>query len=373
MLLRHILISLLLLLCPLWALAQDGERKSQPAVVKGAYWVKGLIDTMAVSGIDQDYLEVPKRPWQVELRSTANESSLKMDGVWDNGQGQKMTISSMSSSGFFTSLGVWAGYRGYGFGYSKELKGGEGSTFSLGAVGGRFGINLRYSTFRSKTPDLTITNEDGGVITTEDETIDLDAPIKVKSLFIDGYYLFNGKHFSYAAAYDQSIIQRRSAGSFMAGLMYYRTNVDYSDNSNWGLSYLMCGVGKIRVTQMSVGFGYSYNWVPAKGWLVNVMAMPMLTFYNKLKFYYYPDIYNVKIDDIVTEEDYYSILLGDVHEKALPNRVIVNFDGRMSVVYNWERIYLRAVGLFNHFRYGDDRNNGWLADWTAYLSLGFRL
>ena len=161
--------------------------------------------------------------------------------------------------------------------------------------------------------------------------------------------------------------------SCLADSNNYHTNVDYSDNSNWGLSYLMCGVGKIKVTQISVGFGYSYNWVPARGWLVNVMAMPMLTFYNKLKFYSYPDIYSVNIDDIVTEEDYYNILLGDVNEKTLPNRVIVNFDGRMSVVYNWERVYLRATGLFNHFRYGDDKNNGWLADWTAYLSLGFRI
>jgi hypothetical protein len=109
----------------------------------------------------------------------------------------------------------------------------------------------------------------------------------VKTVIADGYYLFNGKKFSYAAAYDQSVIQKRSAGSLMAGLMYNYTNIDYATDSNGDIVYLMQGVGKVKLWQGSVGAGYAYNWVPARGLLVNIMAMPMLTFVNKLKVYGY--------------------------------------------------------------------------------------
>lgn len=49
----------------------------------------------------------------------------------------------------------------------------------------------------------------------------------------------------------------------------------------------MHGLGRVKLWQGSVGAGYAYNWVPVRGLLVNVMAMPMLTFVNKLKAYGY--------------------------------------------------------------------------------------
>ncbi len=93
----------------------------------------------------------------------------------------------------------------------------------------------------------------------------------MKTIIADGYYMFNGKKFSYAAAYDQSVIQKRSAGSLMAGLMYNYTDIDYAANSNGDLIYMMSGLGRIKLWQGSVGVGYAYNWVPARGLLVNLM------------------------------------------------------------------------------------------------------
>lgn len=49
----------------------------------------------------------------------------------------------------------------------------------------------------------------------------------------------------------------------------------------------MKGIGRVKLWQGSVGVGYAYNWVPARGLLVNVLGMPMLTFVNKLKAYGY--------------------------------------------------------------------------------------
>lgn len=39
-------------------------------------------------------------------------------------------------------------------------------------------------------------------------------------LNLTGYYTFNHRRFSYPAAFTQSYIQRRSAGSWLAGISY---------------------------------------------------------------------------------------------------------------------------------------------------------
>ena len=39
------------------------------------------------------------------------------------------------------------------------------------------------------------------------------APVEMASLYLNGYHVFNGRRYSQAAAYNQSVIQRRSAAS----------------------------------------------------------------------------------------------------------------------------------------------------------------
>jgi len=254
-------------------------------------------------------------------------------------------------------------------------------------MGGSFGINLRINTYRSNQPDLTLSYSNKEMNYNEKSSADLDDPIRVRSLFLDGYYMFNGKHFSYAAAYDQSLIQRKSAGSLMAGLMYYHTSVSFEDRSNWPLMALMKGVGKLKFTQASVGAGYAYNWVPARGWLVNMMVMPMLQFYNRLSAYTYriyddgvdiTDSMVIDIDGTGSEtddvadidEENIEIREGDVIKTN--NRIGLTFDARMAVVYNWSNYYLRLYGYYNRFPYSNDKGHGRLSEWKAYATFGFR-
>jgi hypothetical protein len=273
------------------------------------------------------------------------------------------------------SLGLWAGYRGYGFGYSKQLSG-DGSTFSFGAMGGSFGINMRISSYRSSTPYVTYLFASGGEVDADEGHVPMDDPMRIRSFFLDAYYMFNSKRFSYSAAYDQSLIQRRSAGSFMAGLMYYHTRVAFDDDACWPMVLLMKSIGKLKFTQANLGAGYAYNWVPARGWLVSAQVMPMITFYNRSSVYYY-DI----VDDhghSIFEEDEIDIdwdgnftVLGK-DDDTTGNRVSWNFDARLSLVYNWSNCYLRVYGHYNRFRYKNDDGLGWLMDWTGYASLGIR-
>ena len=200
----------------------------------------------AVATVDRNYIEQPKHGLAIEARTTLNQSTLKMETTYEI-YDQSIDLITESKNGFSTSVGLWLGYRGYGFGYSKEVGHTTGSTFSFG--------------------DISM----AGVKLIDYETVDdrLDDPIRVRTLFLDGYYLFNGKHFSYAAAYDNSLIQRHSAGSVVVGGMYCHSRSDYSNDSNWELSWLMKGVGKVKFTQASIGAGYAYNLVPGRGWLIS--------------------------------------------------------------------------------------------------------
>lgn len=383
----------------LFAIAKDGA-KGKPALLQPLYWVKTLIDSSAVATIDRDYIEQPTRAWSVELRNEFSENTLKMTTVYPMKHGLVGDLVVRSSTGVGVSTGLWAGYRGYGFGWSKSLKG-EGSTFSFGAMGGSFGLNLRIINYRSQSPESTLTLRGSLRSYKESGREELEDPIKIRSLFLDGYYMFNGKHFSYAAAYDQSLIQRRSAGSLMAGGMYYHSRVAYDDASNWPIIAFMRGVGQIKFTQASVGVGYAYNWVPAKGWLISAQAMPMLQFYNRMKTYVYginykyfdgKDNYSLNLVDLVEnnledmlinesaegdEEDFDDlnddfVVIGKEEEYKTSNKIGLNFDARLAVVYNLKNFYFRVYGHYNRFRYSNDTGHGRMAEWRAYASLGYR-
>ena len=157
----------------------------------------------------------------------------------------------------------------------------------MSATGANYGLNLRIRRFHTRELEIRLWGQEDG------ESFDLKAPmetnddIKVRTSIIDGFYMFNGKHFSYAAAYDQSVIQLRSAGSLMVGLMWYQTSLDYSSRLNALFIQALGGVGRIKIHEGSLGVGYAYNWVPVKKLLINVTAMPMVALYNRTKIYMY--------------------------------------------------------------------------------------
>ena len=357
----------------LLSLSSCGQLMAHGGLVSFVRKVGEKIDSMAVRGVDRRYIDAPERPWQIILRGNVSQTAVSMHTHGDiNGLDYRANPYLKTTPSQY--VGLWAGYRGYGLGWSKELTGGDGTTFSIGAAGGSFGINLRIHTYRSNTPEFIYNFNDHGEQYSERFREELDDPIKVRSLFIDGYYLFNRKHFSYAAAYDQSLIQRRSAGSLMAGAMYHHCSADYSADSNWGWVYEMQGVGKIKFTQASIGVGYAYNWVPARGWLINVMAMPTLALYNRTTLYDYTIYcYSDKETDEEALEDPDAIFeVEDETEITTPNKVTWNFDARVALVYNWQRTYLRVFGHFNRFTYGSDITWGRLYDWKVYAAFGFR-
>lgn len=369
---KHVLCMVIaaIALLPVTVQGQQAEKQSKSLKEKLLKF-KALGDSMAVKGLDRNYIEQPVNGFAVEVRSTFHQASLQMNTLWEMDDSY-LKISADMDNGLNTSAGFWLGYRGIGFGLSKVTSGGKGSNLSLGLAGGNYAANIRINSYRSKMPKLSLTGELNGEPVEGYEHDEIQDAIKVRSLYLDAYYFFNGKRFSYLAAVDQSLIQRRSAGSLVAGAMYYHTHISYSND--YVMALLMQGVGKQKFTQASVGGGYAYNWVPARGWLVSVMAMPMLTFYNRTELDYYELKYigdKTDNNEIMYEpsDQFESVF---VDKEKTSNHIILNYNARLSLVYNWPRLYARVFGHYNYFRYGRHSTSGHLSDWTVYVSLGYR-
>lgn len=343
-----------------------------------------LVDTMSVSGLDRRYIGAPARPWQVIAKGSVNQGSLSMTAVGSvAGFDYKARPHLRTEPSEY--VGLWAGYRGYGLGYTVNVGGDKGRLITLGATGGAYGVNVRIHTFENNTPNFDI---DSDLIPEDDKDewreTQLADPIKVRTVFADAYYLFNGRRFSYAAAYDQSVLQLRSAGSLVAGAAYYYGRIGYAAHSNADLIYLMHGLGRVRMWQAALGVGYAYNWVPAKGLLVSAMAMPMVTFVNRLKAYGYAT--NVDelmadpnfLDDDISDADwdrwwYSSLRIAPAGAKTFNSVVTLNLDARLSVTYNFGRYFAGAYGQFNNMRYRHLSSHGHLSEWFVNAAVGVRL
>ena len=373
---KYMTLALCLCVC-----GQTMAQNDLPSLVKKA---KTMIDSMSVSGVDQRYIEAPEKPWRIIARGNVNQSIVSMKTVGtiaDMDYSAKPHLKTEPSR----YVGLWAGYRGCGLGYTVNVGGDKGSYFTVGANGKVYSANLRIHSFENNSPNFNLNSD---LIPEDDKDawgkVHLISPIKVHTVIADAFYLFNGKRFSYSAAYSQSKIQKRSAGSLMAGAMYYYGSIDYADHSNGDLIYAMQGLGKVKLWQGSVGVGYAYNWVPVRGLLVNATVMPMLTLVNRVKAYGYatnveqlmedPTFWDPNSSDEEWDEWFYdNVRITPMGDKTFNSGVTVNFDARLSVTYNFSRYFVSAYGQFNNMRYRHHSSHGYLNDWFVNTSIGIRL
>ena len=95
---------------------------------------------------------------------------------------------------------------------------------------------------------------------------------KLRTLNANGYYVFNHRRFSYPAAFTHSYIQHRSSGSFLLTLSGQGQHGKADDN---GQTF------NFKTTNIALGAGYGYNYVPARNWLIHLSALPAYLIYCK--------------------------------------------------------------------------------------------
>ena len=111
-----------------------------------------------------------------------------------------------------------------------------------------------------------------GSVTYNGETVDVEADwLETKMLNIDAYYTFNYRKFSYDSPFYQFYVQKKSAGSWLAGLSYQGGSISSTENVPGNLPAM-----RLKNNHLGIGGGYAYNLVAGKRWLLHISVVPNL-------------------------------------------------------------------------------------------------
>ena len=116
-------------------LSISSQMMAQGGVISLIKKVGTLIDTMSVRGVDRRYIEAPEKPWQLIVRGNVSQTIVSMNtkGVIE---GMEYDAKPSLRTEPAQYVGLWAGYRGYGLGYTVNVGGDKGNYFTIGATGG---------------------------------------------------------------------------------------------------------------------------------------------------------------------------------------------------------------------------------------------
>ena len=168
-----------------------------------------------------------------------------------------------------------------------------------------------------------------------------DGMLSVKTLNLNAFYVFNNRRFSYPAAFSQSYIQRRSAGSFLLAASGQGQHAELSGDQ------LM----KLKMTNIGIGAGYGYNFVPGKGWLLHLSALPTFIVYSHT---------SLTMDDDRIPLRYH-----------FPEVIIT---GRGAVVYQWSNKFIGLSSVYHFTNIGhEDRLAVHNTKWRVRAFFGLRL
>ena len=170
-----------------------------------------------------------------------------------------------------------------------------------------------------------------------------------KSYGMSIYYIFNNRRYAQAAAYCFSKYQRRSAGSFIAGvrMLHRDMSINVQELPEFAREFVPQDVELPRFVynDYCVMVGYGYNFVLGKKWLLNFTLAPY-TGYRKM--------------------------IGTQHEDKASDWS-VNLRARMGLVYNHRQFFFGLQSYADIHRYKSDLHNfyGSIIDSTAMAGIRF--
>lgn len=212
-------------------------------------------------GIDTAYIIRPRTKWVFTGRLNVSGATIEAEGQ-ENGH---HFISEMNAD-YKSTVSVGVGYLGLSLMFSlnpaKMMGKYSDFEFNMNSYGKRFGFDFIYQDAHNFTGWHEA--EGKGRITLPADILSL------KTLNVNAYYAFNHRRFSYPAAFSQSYIQRRSAGSFMLAV------------SGQGQKGKVSGENEAQfsMTNIGIGAGYGYNYVPAPKWLLHISCQPTFILYS---------------------------------------------------------------------------------------------
>ena len=211
--------------------------------------------------VDTAYVVRPATNWTLTARLNMYATLLEMEGKQDG-----TPFTSKMQADYKTTFSVGVNYLGVAVSLSlnpaKLLGKYKDFEVNLSSYGRRWGFDVGYQDARN----FTGWYQDEG-----EPRIELPPEVlTMKALNANAYYVLNHRRFSYPAAFSQSYIQRRSAGSFLLGLSGLHMQAETSGAFE----------SLLKMTNIGLGAGYGYNWVPWRNWLFHLSVLPTLTVFS---------------------------------------------------------------------------------------------
>lgn len=213
------------------------------------------------SNIDTAYVIRPQTKWRIAARVNFSGSMIETEGM-DNGEHFRSEI----KADYKTTVSLAVSYMGVtlsaALNPAKLLGKYHDYELNLTSYGKRFGFDFSYQDAKN----FSGWRETDGV-----GRFDLpEDMLVVKTYNANAFYNFNHRRFSYPAAFSQSYIQRRSAGSFQLAASIMGQHGTYKGEQEFDY----------KLTNIGIGAGYGYNFVPTKKWLLHISALPTFIVYS---------------------------------------------------------------------------------------------
>lgn len=233
-------------------------------------------------------------------------------------------------------LGFYVGWQIFYLGFSFDLKDAfrhkkdknTGTQFELSLYTSKIGIDLMHisSGNNFKIRKLHGFPLQNGI----DFSPDFNG-LKVDTKYLNLYYIFNNRRFSYPAAYNQSTVQRISAGSFIAGFSHsaHKFSLDCDKLPAPIREHLDPDllIQNIRYNNISLSFGYGFNWVFARNFLANLSFSPVFSYKTS------------KIRNMDSEKNHRN------------NKFDLDYSLRAGIVYNNNKYFIGASFSERSFSY----------------------
>ena len=264
--------------------------------------------------IDSAYLMRPATKWTVLARLNVSGAKIESEGI-DNGS----HIQSEMTADYKSTLSVAVSYLGLSLSAAlnpAKLMGKYNDyELNFNSYGKRFCFDVIYQ----DAHNFTGWHETEGM-----ERIELPADmLSVRTLNLNAYYVFNNRRFSYPAAFTQSYIQRQSAGSFLLAA----SGQGQHATLKWEKEM------QLKMTNICIGAGYGYNYVPSQGWLLHVSALPTFIVYSNT-----------------------SMTFGDSRVPLHYHFPEVIITGRGAFVHQWSNKFLGLSMVFNFTNIGHEES-----------------
>ncbi|MBR1713295.1 MAG: DUF4421 domain-containing protein [Alloprevotella sp.] len=297
---------------------------------------------------DTEYIEPNRYDWTAMVQNTNFFQIVGISARDAGGTRQRIDFAPRPAC----KIGPYLGWRwiflGYTIDASRPNRAGKMTEINLSIYSNKVGGDF---VFVKNANDFRIRTVAGfeGIQRNDLRGIDFSG-LSTYTMSLNAYYVFNNHHFSYPAAYNQSTLQRRSAGSFLLGFRYdqQRINFDYTLLPGWlleddALSEEM-KFKNLSYRSYCINVGYAYNWVVARNCLVAISLTPALGFKR---------------------------LSGEklTGKKVLENMKHINFDflGRAGFVWNTGKCFA-GVSFVSHL-YDYRRSHFSVANSVNYLNI----